>query len=361
MIKRRRQASGANTALSNLASVAINTALLDDAAAADDFGSATLPWKDIFLAGSSGTPGTNNFRLTGASTSGTRVITLPDASATLLYNGGPLGTPASGTMTNVTGLTEAGQTLADNTTNDVSTTKHGYAPKAPNDTTKFLRGDATWAQPSSSGSSTVMRLATSFETAGRFGETLTNAGSASFGTQGLQILTSATATSGTLEKWAIATGNGNGDVMPGSPLFSAHIYGVTIGTDFDYGIGLANWTATGGAVAFTVKHAGFKIVRRSSGTVSLFATQADGTTENASAALLTFAADSDVDIIMKVNSTTSVDYYTRNNGAASLSAATNLTSNMPGDVAQGTVGIIISNAGVASNSRIGISGMSYER
>lgn len=44
-------------------------------------------------------------------------------------------------------LTEAGITLADNTTGNVSTTKHGLAPKAPNDTTKFLRGDATWAVP----------------------------------------------------------------------------------------------------------------------------------------------------------------------------------------------------------------------
>lgn len=45
----------------------------------------------------------------------------------------------------ISGITEAMQTLVDNTTNDISTTKHGYAPKAPNDTTKFLRGDGTWA------------------------------------------------------------------------------------------------------------------------------------------------------------------------------------------------------------------------
>jgi hypothetical protein len=77
-------ASGANVALSNLSSVALNTALLPDAAAADDFGSATLPFKDIYLAGSSGTPGTNNFKITGASTSGTRAITLPDESGTVL-------------------------------------------------------------------------------------------------------------------------------------------------------------------------------------------------------------------------------------------------------------------------------------
>ncbi|MDA3806297.1 MAG: hypothetical protein PF440_00145 [Thiomicrorhabdus sp.] len=75
---------GANKALSNLASVALNTALLPDAAAADDFGSAILPFKDMFFAGTSGVPGTNNFKITGASTSGTRVITFPDSTGTVL-------------------------------------------------------------------------------------------------------------------------------------------------------------------------------------------------------------------------------------------------------------------------------------
>ena len=42
-------------------------------------------------------------------------------------------------------ITEAAVTLSDNTTLDVSTTKHGLVPKAPADATKFLRGDATWA------------------------------------------------------------------------------------------------------------------------------------------------------------------------------------------------------------------------
>jgi hypothetical protein len=45
-------------------------------------------------------------------------------------------------------ITEAKQLLADNTTNDVSTSKHGYAPKLPNNTTQFLRGDGTYASPS---------------------------------------------------------------------------------------------------------------------------------------------------------------------------------------------------------------------
>lgn len=99
--------TGATTALDNLASVAINAALIPASAAGLDFGSTTKPWKDIWLAGSSGTPGTNQFKITGASTSGVRTITLPDASGTLVYGGGPLGTPSSGTGTNITGIPAA--------------------------------------------------------------------------------------------------------------------------------------------------------------------------------------------------------------------------------------------------------------
>jgi hypothetical protein len=35
--------------------------------------------------------------------------------------------------------------ISDVTTNDLSTSAHGFAPKAPNSTTQWLRGDATWA------------------------------------------------------------------------------------------------------------------------------------------------------------------------------------------------------------------------
>ena len=42
-------------------------------------------------------------------------------------------------------LTEAGIVLADVTTLDVSITKHGLVPKAPNDTSQYLRGDGTWS------------------------------------------------------------------------------------------------------------------------------------------------------------------------------------------------------------------------
>ncbi len=46
-------------------------------------------------------------------------------------------------------LSEASFTLTDVTTNDVNTSRHGLCPKAPNDTSKFLRGDGTWSTISS--------------------------------------------------------------------------------------------------------------------------------------------------------------------------------------------------------------------
>lgn len=78
---------GANAALSNLSSVAINTSLLPGAAGGVNLGSGTLPFGSIYLSGASGTPGTNNFLLTGTSTSGTRTITFPDATGTVCLQG----------------------------------------------------------------------------------------------------------------------------------------------------------------------------------------------------------------------------------------------------------------------------------
>ena len=78
--------AAANTALSNLASVAINAALIPGTAGALDIGSTTKPWADIWFAGTSGTPATNQFKITGASTSGLRTLTFPDASGGVLLD-----------------------------------------------------------------------------------------------------------------------------------------------------------------------------------------------------------------------------------------------------------------------------------
>lgn len=98
----------------------------------------------------------------GGSSSGTGTVTHSvgglTASQLVVGNGGAdiksLG--AAGTTTQVlhgnasgvpafSAVVEADQTLADVTTNDVTTGRHGYVPKAPNDTSKVLRGDGTWS------------------------------------------------------------------------------------------------------------------------------------------------------------------------------------------------------------------------
>lgn len=66
-----------------------------------------------------------------------------------------LGTPTSGTLTNCTGLLATGLTLTDTTDNDVSTTKHGFAPKAPNDATKYLDGTGNYTVPGGAATGSV--------------------------------------------------------------------------------------------------------------------------------------------------------------------------------------------------------------
>lgn len=77
-------------------------------------------------------------------------------------------------------VTEAMQVLADNTTQDVSTTKHGYAPKAPNDVTKFLNGVGTYSVPSGGGSVITWVTKTSGYTAASGNFILADTSSAGF-------------------------------------------------------------------------------------------------------------------------------------------------------------------------------------
>ncbi len=71
--------AAANAALSNLASVSINTALL--AQTGVDLGSTAKPFRDAYLFGA-GTYGSTSIKLTGTPT-GARVVTFPDSSTTI--------------------------------------------------------------------------------------------------------------------------------------------------------------------------------------------------------------------------------------------------------------------------------------
>ena len=116
------------------------------------------------------------------------------------------------TGANITALvTDANLTTTDITTNDVSTAKHGFAPKAPNDTAKFLRGDGTWAVPASGSSSGIFGIA---DTSGvyTFYATLTLAMTAATSGQTIEVfadVTESSVTSITLKNGVNINGNGH--------------------------------------------------------------------------------------------------------------------------------------------------------
>ena len=84
---------GANTSLSNLTSVAINTSLLPGATTVD-LGSNAAPFRNLYLGGSA----TNNFEFTGTATA-PRTITVPDASGTLAVSAsGNIGLSSGGNI-----------------------------------------------------------------------------------------------------------------------------------------------------------------------------------------------------------------------------------------------------------------------
>lgn len=98
--------------------------------------------------------------LTGYTASGATGTT----STNLVFSTSPtlvtplLGTPTSGTLTNCTGYTEANVVFTDITTNDSSTTKHGYLKKLSNVATEYLDGTGAWSTPPGTG--TVTSVAT---------------------------------------------------------------------------------------------------------------------------------------------------------------------------------------------------------
>jgi hypothetical protein len=89
-----------------------------------------------------------------------------DAIGTILVDGATIdftyndATPSITAEVKNSSIGESKLLLADVTTHNVSTSAHGFVPKAPNTTTDFLRGDGTWAAPTDpTGYTTIVKSA----------------------------------------------------------------------------------------------------------------------------------------------------------------------------------------------------------
>ncbi|MDC8437599.1 MAG: hypothetical protein LV468_01195 [Candidatus Nitrosotenuis sp.] len=224
-------------------------------------------------------------------------------------------------------------------------------------------GTSKWINETPSGGSSDIPsiiYATIFETSARFSQALTGSGAISFSASGLDMETGATANSSAK---AMFSSGSSFQGYNGSPFWRLDIANfITKGTDAQIFLGTStDLTFTGTSITFTGRHIGFKIITTGS-TASLYATQADGTTENASSALTTLSAGNNVSLAFKVNGSSSVDYYWAvNNG--SWSSATNLTSNLPSVTSADNrlLFIVMNNANVATNTRMIVGSWSYRR
>lgn len=186
-------------------------------------------------------------------------------------------------------------------------------------------------------------------------------GSPTSSSQGMVI--SSTASAGTVvgvRAYPDPTLSGNIDITAGIT-FGVSGCQFNVGTDSEAFFGLGDMTGVGGGQNWTVSHIGFKVVRVSSGTVNVYATQADGTAETATI-ITTLSSSSFTDYFefkLKVNSA-SVDYYWSKNGSV-FSTATNLTGNFPTTVAGGDLTFLVGNVNVASDTGYRLAYAGYSR
>ena len=219
--------------------------------------------------------------------------------------------------------------------------------------------DPIYAAVSAGGAANRITMASIFEASGRFGLTVVGGGANTFGGDGLDQTTSATSGSSCDCAVRLSDQGAVGAFFAGSPVFSCVLTTTAFGalTLSSYS-GLGTPTVGAAGHTYTVNHIGHKLIGNGTN-VQLYATQADGTTENASSSLATLSAGTVFDLVLVVNSTTSVDYYRRTNGGA-LSAATNLTSNLPTALTIAAQ-FSVSNNNVANAVRVWHDSFSYQR
>lgn len=210
---------------------------------------------------------------------------------------------------------------------------------------------------SASGSTVIRTL--DFSVPARLTQSSVNSGTRTAQVWGEQIVTGTTSGSAASDTWRIAANNA-ALAFAQSPVFTCTFDAVTPPLTGEAFIGIGQPTVDGTGHTFTDNHIGFKILSASS-IQSLYATQADGVTENASSVIATLVNGDAMELLLKVNGTSSVDYQYRKNGSV-LSTTINLTSNMPAfTTSQNSCQFSVSNKSTTGNMKLNLVSASYSR
>lgn len=160
-----------------------------------------------------------------------------------------LGTPTDGTLTNCTGYTDAHLSVSDITTNNASTSAHGFLKKLSNTATEFMNGQGNWATPAGAGT------VTSVATAGlATGGTITGSGTVTVTAAVQSDMETSTSTTtavtpgvvqyhpGVAKVWAFYTGVGTPSILAS--------YNASSITDNATGIQTINFTTSFSSASF---------------------------------------------------------------------------------------------------------------
>lgn len=225
-------------------------------------------------------------------------------------------------------------------------------------------GTLSWA---AGGGGTPYRaqFSTNFETTGRFAKTLISTGTVTFTSNGANLSSGATGTASADMQWdplGLVSGSDKGRLFAGNPMFSAWVGGLVpcTGTADSAYVGVGAVTVTGSNITYTPNHFGFKFVDNGSN-FQLFATQAAGTTETASSALVTVTSNDCFELIAIYISASEIDYYYRQNGGT-LSGKTSLTTNVPAAAsACDVIDMAVTNHTTAAACKMTMAGITYSR
>lgn len=143
-------------------------------------------------------------------------------------------------------VSDANLSMSDITTNNVSITQHGFAPKAPNDVTKYLDGTGNWSVPSSYG---VCGIA---DNTGKYTyyASLTLAMASAVAGQTIEVFADVTETGAvTVNLKDGVTINGNGHTYNHTQAGASDVFETTVaGTYRIYNLNVIRTNATGGNI-----------------------------------------------------------------------------------------------------------------